>query len=704
MKRLLPSVLQTRVARRLFLLFVMCALVPLGLIAALSLTQVRQLLLAQGDQRLSATAKGIGMVLFDRLTLAGDVAESTAASRDRAAEATMQRTFRSLVRWDAAGKPTVVTGTATPVEVPVNAIARVAQDRRTAFVVARGTGHDVFLVVPLRRQGEFAVGQLQPLFLWGPPDEVPHATDFCVVDDGTRAFLYCHAPGGEGSLRQFGAEPFDVARTGTWQRDGEAYRGRAWAQFLGGAFGAPDWTIVASQPESVPLARLVEFQQLYVPAVLLALLLVTWLTVRQSRHIVDPVERLARRARQIADGYFAGRLAMDRGDEFGELGHAFDGMSERLGRQFASLQALSEIDALILTTQDTTQVVRTVLKRLGDVAPADDLTLTLFDRDHADAAMTYFMGSADGAGFMADRHRLAPGEKSALEGDFAGRWVEGPAAERAPVHLAHAWAAGAVRAYVQPIVWRATAYGAMVLGYRQGAAASDEDLQRVRELADRVAVALSSAMRDEQLYQQTHFDSLTGAPNRLLFLDRPEVEIVRSQREERMFARPLHRPRPFQERERQLWPRHGRPGASRSGAPYHACDPRQRHARAPGRRRVRGADDEPHAPPGGMARGGERSIAGLSREFALGDERCFLSASVGIASFPNDAGDAGELLKRADTAMNRAKSEGRSQAMFFEERMNTEVVGAPHAGSRPAHGDRAGPAADALPAEVRRAA
>jgi diguanylate cyclase (GGDEF)-like protein len=70
----------------------------------------------------------------------------------------------------------------------------------------------------------------------------------------------------------------------------------------------------------------------------------------------------------------------------------------------------------------------------------------------------------------------------------------------------------------------------------------------------------------------------------------------------------------------------------------------------------------------------ESVVETLSREFQVNGEQCFLSASVGIASFPEDGASAEELLKSADTAMYRAKAAGRAQAVYFEERMNAEAV------------------------------
>ena len=55
----------------------------------------------------------------------------------------------------------------------------------------------------------------------------------------------------------------------------------------------------------------------------------------------------------------------------------------------------------------------------------------------------------------------------------------------------------------------------------------------------------------------------------------------------------------------------------------------------------------------------------------LGEREIFLSASIGIATYPHDGADVEELLKHADTAMYRAKSMGES-LLFFEPTMSAQ--------------------------------
>jgi diguanylate cyclase len=61
------------------------------------------------------------------------------------------------------------------------------------------------------------------------------------------------------------------------------------------------------------------------------------------------------------------------------------------------------------------------------------------------------------------------------------------------------------------------------------------------------------------------------------------------------------------------------------------------------------------------------------RETGAASETNSISTSIGIALYPDDATDIQALLTHADTALYRAKSEGRNTYRFFEARMGAEV-------------------------------
>jgi diguanylate cyclase (GGDEF)-like protein len=60
-----------------------------------------------------------------------------------------------------------------------------------------------------------------------------------------------------------------------------------------------------------------------------------------------------------------------------------------------------------------------------------------------------------------------------------------------------------------------------------------------------------------------------------------------------------------------------------------------------------------------------RITEALAQPFHLQGQQLFVSASIGIASYPEDGASAGELLKSADTAMYGAKNSGRNTWQFY---------------------------------------
>ncbi|QKC99814.1 putative bifunctional diguanylate cyclase/phosphodiesterase [Mesorhizobium sp. NZP2298] len=69
----------------------------------------------------------------------------------------------------------------------------------------------------------------------------------------------------------------------------------------------------------------------------------------------------------------------------------------------------------------------------------------------------------------------------------------------------------------------------------------------------------------------------------------------------------------------------------------------------------------------------KRIVEAIARPFRDKSREMHVGISLGIAVFPNDGRDADTLLKNADTALYRAKSEGRNLYRFFEPEMDAVV-------------------------------
>ncbi|MDH4192259.1 MAG: EAL domain-containing protein, partial [Betaproteobacteria bacterium] len=445
----------------------------------------------------------------------------------------------------------------------------------------------------------------------------------------------------------------------------------AWGQFMSAEFGVGDWLIVASQAESHQLSRIPELQKLFIPVVVLTLLGVTLLSLRQIRSILVPVEQLAGGARRIAHNDFSTPVSVKRDDEFGELAGAFNTMSQRLEHQIAVLTTLSEIDRLILSMLDTEQIVRIVMERVAQVLPVDCVGITLLDHDNPDLARTYSYAPHDPTGASMSRQQLPASDRAALGTAPDTRWV--PLDGAAQSYLAPLCERGMTTAYVQPIVWRGVVCGVLALGSRGAPAIENDELKQIRDFADRVAVAMSSAWRDEQLYMQAHYDPLTGLPNRLLLKDRLDIEIANCRREGNSLALLFIDLDHFKNVNDSL-------GHSQGDRVLKLAADRIAHC-------VRGSDTVSRLggdeftvllsrlnQPQDAAAVAEQILRSLSEEFVVDRQSSFLSASIGIAVCPQDGSTAETLLRNADTAMYRAKAGGRGQVAFFEEGMNASAV------------------------------
>ncbi len=75
----------------------------------------------------------------------------------------------------------------------------------------------------------------------------------------------------------------------------------------------------------------------------------------------------------------------------------------------------------------------------------------------------------------------------------------------------------------------------------------------------------------------------------------------------------------------------------------------------------------------GIAEVMQRILAAVARPWQTGDRELQITASIGVSRYPADGKDVETLLKQADSAMYRAKEQGRNNFQFFAPWMDTQV-------------------------------
>ena len=667
--------LTSRVARRVFALFVVAALLPLALMALLSMTHVRGALIEQGERRLAADAKTFGSAAFGHLLDASDVARLAVDSWSEPAGGRLAlQAFDSLAHLAPDGSIRLLAG--QPLDLAPTPAERDRLDagHRVLRRAHRPDGaQQVVVIVPLgsERGRGWAVAALRDDFLWGDREAWPAAVAFCVIDSGTQTPVFCPGTWSQNALRHAIGDGKQATVKGfAWNDGGTQVWSVGWGQFLHAEFGVDDWIVLATQSEEDFLRSAAAFRSVFVPAAVLTLLVVALLSLRMIRSTLTPLEQLTEATRRIAGHDFGTSVAVARADEFGELAAAFNAMAVRLGRQFKALNALAEIDREILSSHSIESVMHAVLTHMRTLVPAGTVGILLLDQDNPMLARVSVVRSACPDVIEMSRAAVTEADQALLQRNPEGAWIApgSSAPDALQILLDHELTA----AYVHPIVWRDALCGVLAFGFTRAAALDDEARKQIRELAARMAVAISSAWRDAQLYAQAHFDVLTGLPNRLLFSDRLSQHIVRSRRDGTGFALLFIDLDHFKNVNDTQGHSRGDVVLTEAGRRLVAC------GRASDTVARLGGDEfgillTDLTRPREVNRVVQQMLSSLARPYVLDGQQSYLGASIGVAIFPSDGVSAEDLLRKADTAMYRAKANGRAQAVFFEERMNREA-------------------------------
>ena len=675
MIKLYRAFLASRVARRVFALFVLSALVPLALMALLSVTYVRDTLIEQGQQRLAANAKAYGVAVFGRLLDAADRVQHEAAwGAAPSGEGYSPQLFHSITVVASSARSIRTPGRANDIVLTGAEHARLDHGQPLLRMEANGEAEPVMtMIVPFGPSDSrhWAFAEVRGEYLWGDRDWWPSGVEFCVIDRKSLVPAYCPGAWPREQVNRAGSEPTrSTSQSIAWDDAGTPMRSALWAQFLRAEFGSDDWLVVASQPEADLLKPAVAFRSMFMPAAVFALLVVIWLSLRLIRSTLTPLEGLTQATRRVIAHDFDSRVETTRDDEFGELARAFNSMTGRIGQQFKTLHTLAEIDRAILSSRDVEQIVPTVLRHMCTLIPARAVGVMLLDHDNRLLARASFVQSARPDDVTTVRGAISGDEYRHLQGAGTGEWIN--AASKYPKLVKTALSTDVGAAYAYPIVWRDALCGVVVFGFAEAMSFSEEEQTQIKEAAARLGVAISSAWRDAQLYKQAHYDVLTALPNRLLLLDRLSQEIVRCQRESTRCALLFIDLDHF----KKVNDTQGH--ASGDAVLVETARRLARCVRAADTVARLGGDEftitfTQLSNAGEVHRGVKQVLAALSQPFEIDGQQTYLGASIGIAVFPEDGKTAADLLKSADTAMYRAKANGRGQAMFFEERMNHEV-------------------------------
>jgi diguanylate cyclase (GGDEF)-like protein len=648
--------ISSRVGRRIFWTLLVAAAVPILLLGAAAHSMLQSHLDSLAQRQRAQATKYAGMALLDNLLVARTVLGMFARSGTPEGEAILGRhrgrVLSAVVLLDLEGR--LVDGDEAMwqawkkmLDVEVLKSPEAAD---STLLVGHGdaVGTNPPILLRLRdpsRKDRLWMAEVDREFLFG--DLAPQATGerICVLD------LHAHP--------LFCPTDDDLQAVGAESAQSLAGSSATWNLFLRSDFASADWMLVnLSERRTLAAVGALPVGRLVVLASLAALLIVIFLTLVQVRRTLVPLENLSSGTRRLAAQDFSARVSPSGDDEFGDLSRAFNHLAERLAAQLDALKVQSEIDRLILEGVDSDRILQTVVLRMQQLAQGSNVVLI---ESRPALATDLWLHEA--------------GQPPHLEPAAAWRMATMPLPAETRLPSAPDLRTFAVDGEVSP-TGQALVLGRVEAGQASCAvvvspalALGDVEARELIELRDRARVALESADRRQRLVQRATRDSLTGLVNRSGLLEYLGQHVDAGTPEPMTLL--FIDLDGFKEVNDTIGHQAGDELLRIVGSRLLAGSPASALVARPG------GDEFVVILPGGRQEAealAQQLVAIVAEPIDLHARVVEVGASVGLARYPDHAGSAVDLLRRADMAMYSVKSAGGRQWLWFEPTLDARLA------------------------------
>ncbi len=505
--------LLSKFGRRLFSLFVACALLPILVLFLLSYRSVSTELDAQAERRLQELAKSTVMGLLARLNLLDvelQLAESAMTIGPYTGETRADGLrFKSIVLSGEPGRFETISGRGfRPPELSPMDQAHLASGQPLLHIRLAPEGGYHFL---LARQGFASVdhpspviwGDIEPDYLWwGTPMDstLPAATELIVLSPQFERPLlttFDLAP----DLYEALKNKLDMRSLGDFQwQDSESVTYRAIYRLANTlpVYGLAPVTVVVGEARDASLLPFITFKRNLIGIVLLSLWIILLLTIGQIRRHLVPLEQLRKGTQQIAKGALETRVQVETEDELGELADSFNAMASKLETHFRTLTTTNQLAQAVLSSLDTNSIIDTVLAQFHVLLDSNRVVVALMEREGHGVGHLFHRDATDSETQGPVVRRLAEADLAILhrEQDY----LLTPAGSSVPSYYISDEATTELSILALPIVLQTELVAIVAGDLRRGSDDRDQlDTNALLQVADQVAVALANAQLVEDL-------------------------------------------------------------------------------------------------------------------------------------------------------------------------------------------------------------
>ncbi len=280
--------------------------------------------------------------------------------------------------------------------------------------------------------------------------------------------------------------------------------------------GTQEFTVVVETPISEAFAGIYRTEITIALLLLVSVAMASGLSWLAARQIVGPIEELATIAKQIALGDLSHKANVQRKDEIGTLGIAFNQMTEQLqgvltgleqrveertrelkGRK-EQLEAIADLARSIATIQEADQLLPEITRQVSERFGFYHVGIFLLD-DNKQFAILRAANSEGGQKMLARKHRLGVG-KQGIVGYVTSQGQARVALDvgEEAVYFDNPDLPNTRSEVALPLKFGQEIIGALDIQSIESNAFSQEDVDTFSILADQISVAIQNAQSQEQ--------------------------------------------------------------------------------------------------------------------------------------------------------------------------------------------------------------
>lgn len=504
------SILKSKLARRFFAMFIICALIPILAMVGISYHRVIRQLQDQAFERLHQSAKSHALSIYERLLLADqqlqvvediqpvskksiNFSDLPRALRDRNSEIfsgmALFRNIKISSSWGSALPPACL-----------ETIHKIVSAQQNIRLVTWTNSVGQSSVAIIHRSGnpeaddEFLVGMVNAKYLWGLDrgNNLPASTEVCLWDDrGGKLYSSLAAENVwyEHMWHLINGRPSGQTEVSL---PGSSFFAAHWSMFLKPHFGVSQWMVMLLEPKEHVFEPLHIFQTIFHFVLVLAFIIVLGLSAWAINRSLSPIKSLMEGARLIADRQFSHRVVVDTSDEFNDLAAAFNHMTHELNVQFQFLTESANMDQAILSISDIEQIVMTGLKLFKALYGNQPIAISLLESNQSFQGRSFvYINGKPAQETIIVTFQLSPEEYRIFEEDQ--RWLRFDVGPDAPSCISTLQQPGLDGYYIFPIRLQQRLFAMVSMGVGKQKEFNLAELERIRGFCDHLAVAFANS-------------------------------------------------------------------------------------------------------------------------------------------------------------------------------------------------------------------